>query len=290
MEEYSPIQVECIAESATPVSYEWTRLHKDLSSDSEIENGILRISRILQTDAGDYQCHARNRVGDDTRILRVYVRPTSRPTPPPYVPYTTPYPTPGPEEVVIEPPNFTGRPGDHVVLTCRNVINVYATLVWTKYGSSELPPHIYVDNGVLTIQQARVEDSGRYICTSEYQHTTPQTQIAEVVIIQTGNQRLPPTIRPFEQIYNIVQGQDFSLICEASGNPHPSVQWSRVHDPLGANVQVNGNILRILNAQINDRGVYLCTAVSDGGTTEESTVIDVERKLFEYLYLSSTLK
>lgn len=256
----------------------WTRLGGQLSPDSVIENGILRIDRILQTDAGDYQCHARNRVGDDSRILRIYVRPRetqTRPPPPP----------PPSQEVVIQPPSFTGRPGDDVVLTCRNVINVYATLIWSKQGTPELPAHIYLDNGVLTIQRAVVEDSGRYVCTSHDQQGYSHTEIADVFITPTSDHRQPPTIRPLQELYNILQGQEFSLVCDASGNPYPNVKWTRVHDPLGPNVQQNGNTLRILNAQIADRGVYLCTAESDGVITEASTIIEVERKYFTEIKL-----
>lgn len=232
----------------------------------------MRIDRILQSDAGDYQCHARNRVGDDSRILRIYVRPRDvEPRPPP---------SPPSQQVVIQPPSFNGRPGDDVVLTCRDDTNVYATLTWSKQGQLELPSHIYVDNGVLTIQRATEEDSGRYVCTSYYQQNPTHTGIADVYITPSSNQRVPPTIRPLEELYTILQGQDFSLACDASGNPHPTVKWSRVHDPLGPNVQQNGNTLRILNAQIADRGVYLCTAVSDGVTTEVNTIIEVERKYF----------
>lgn len=235
----------------------------------------MRIDRILQNDAGDYQCHARNRAGDDSRILRIYVRQREIVTRPP----PTPAP-PGPQQVVIQPATFTGRLGDDVVLTCRNVINVYATLIWSKEGSHELPTHIYVDNGILTIQRAVIEDTGRYVCTSVYQQAPSHSEIADVYITSSNNQQLPPTVRPLEEIYNILQGQDFSLVCEVSGNPHPIVKWSRVHDPIGPNVQVTGNTLRILNAQIGDRGVYLCTAESNGLTAETSTIIEVERKYF----------
>lgn len=211
---------------------------------------------------------ARNQFGQDSRILNVYVRsePAPRPTQPP----------PPSQELSIRPPHYTGRPGDEVILTCHNLADVYANLVWTKDGHRDLPAHIYADNGALTIQRASVEDSGRYICSSE-SGQGPITQSADVYIT-SSNRPDPPKIKKFNDLYDAVQGSDFSLICEASGNPTPTVKWTKVHEKIDSNIQVNGNVLRILNAQPVNRGVYTCIAESEGGIAEESTVIDIERK------------
>lgn len=152
--EYSPAEVECYAQSSTPVTYYWTRLDGELSADAHASGSLLRFNQVQRSDSGDYQCIARNQYGDDTSVLRVYVRESNIQVTPPPRPALT-----------IQPPSFTGRPGDVLVLTCRNVLNVYATPTWTKYGSSQLPSHVYVRNGVLTIQGVTVEDSGRYICS-----------------------------------------------------------------------------------------------------------------------------
>lgn len=89
--------------------------------------------------------------------MRVYVRESSAPpTSPPRQPSRA---------LTIQPPSFTGRPGDLLVLTCRNPMNQYASPTWTKYGYPQLPSYVYVRNGVLTIQSVTVEDSGRYVCS-----------------------------------------------------------------------------------------------------------------------------
>lgn len=270
-EENSPAQAECKASSASPVVYEWTRLNGDISREAYVSDGLLLFNAIRSSDAGEYRCHARNQFGDDTKILYVYVQPRPQPQPNPQPP-----PHPG-NEVSIQPPSFNGRPGDDVVLTCHNLVNVYATLVWSKSGHPQLPAHIYVDNGVLTIQRATVEDSGQYICTSTYQQAPPLVEVADV-FITSGDRREPPQVKRFNDIYNIVQGDDFSLPCEATGNPQPIVKWTKVHEDFESNIQQIGNILRITNAQPGNRGVYTCIAEADGVTVEESTVIDVERK------------
>lgn len=273
--EYSPAEVECVAQSSTPVTYYWTRLDGELSPDAYISGAWLRFNQVQRSDSGEYQCIARNQYGDDTSVLRVYVR-ESNPTPPPKPPG---------HEIVISPSSFTGNSGELLVLTCRNVINVYAPLVWTKHGEAQLPSHVDIKNGVLTIQNARIEDSGRYICTSASANPSQPgesvNEFVDVSINQNGGYLQPPTVKPLNELYTVLQGSDFSLTCEAAGNPYPTITWSRVHEQsLGTNVQQVGNILKIFNAQPHNRGIYQCSVSSNGQSTETSGVIDIEREYF----------
>lgn len=277
--ENSPAAIECFSPTNGQVWYQWTRVNGEISSDVEVSDGILRFAAVRHSDAGDYECLARNENGEDTRVLHVYVR-NQEPEPTPTLP-------PTPERVTIEPSYFSGRQGDVVVLRCHSVIDVYATLVWSKDGRSHLPPHINVRNGVLTIADAVAEDSGRYTCTSSAStEDNPITEIADVRIVSNdnggnggGDNREPPVVKPLEDMYLVTQGTDFSLVCEASGNPYPQVKWTKLHEEIGPNVQINGNTLRILNAQPDNRGVYLCTAESGGQSTDQNTVVEIERKL-----------
>lgn len=181
----------------------------------------------------------------------------------------------------ITPSIFNGSPGDQVRLSCRSQPLV-GTLIWTKEGLQLLPVHIYVNNGVLTISSARNDDSGRYICTSTDSIGRSVTSAVDVHISGNGGYPQPsgtsPTIKRFDERYNIIQGYDFSIPCEVAGNPHPIVKWTRAHEEFNANTQQNGNILRILNAKPENRGIYTCIAENSAGNTEESTVIEIERK------------
>lgn len=237
-----------------------------MSTDIDINEGYLRFNSIRKSDEGDYRCTSRNYYGDDTKILHVYVRESA--TQPPYVP-----PYPQPSIVEINPPYYNGRPGEEVRLSCSGQSG--SRLDWSKSGQERLAYNIRVTHGILIISEARIEDSGRYICTSYPAYGSSSSQTAEVSI---GTRSEPPQIKRFNEIYNIVQGQDFSLNCEASGTPYPKVKWARVHEEFESNMNQNGNILRIMNAQPSNRGVYTCTAESDGGIVEESAVIDVERE------------
>lgn len=87
-----------------------------------------------------------------------------------------------------------------------------------------------------------------------------------------------PKVREFDRKYVVVQGQDFSLACEATGDPRPTVVWSISGGDLPSNVQQSGNIIRILNARPENSGVYVCVAESGGGSDQAATIIEVERK------------
>lgn len=90
--------------------------------------------------------------------------------------------------------------------------------------------------------------------------------------------RIPPTVKRLPEENLIIQGQDFSVTCEANGSPYPSIKWTKVHEALGDNVHQSGNVLRIMNARPDNRGVYLCIAENVAGHDQSSTVVDIERK------------
>lgn len=272
MDEGSSSEVQCQSSGSAPIQYSWERLNGELSHEIDVNDGYLRFNIIRKQDEGEYRCTSRNYYGDDTKILNVYVRESSTQPPYPQPPYPQP-PYPQPSVVEISPPNYSGRPGDEVTLSCSSQAG--SRLDWSKSGQERLDYNIRATNGVLIIRKARIEDSGRYICTSYPTQGSPSSQTADVSI---GTRSEPPQIKRFNDVYNIIQGQDFSLNCEASGSPYPKIKWDRVHEAFEPNMNQNGNILRIMNAQPSNRGVYTCIAESDGVIVEESAIIDVERK------------
>lgn len=269
VEENSPAEVECFSPNSEAKQILWTRLNGEISPYVELIDGVLRFPYVRREDEGDYQCSARNDYGDDTRILHVYVRGFPAPT------TQTPIPN---GQLNIQPPNFSGREGDVIVLTCRSISNAYAVVEWNKEGSNFLPTHIDVRDGVLTIYSSVPGDSGRYICSAE---SGRNPEYADVSIQpargETGPE--PPRVEPLKELYNVIQGSDFILVCNASGSPYPRVEWKKIHEEIGTNVQINGNILKITNAQPHNRGLYVCSAESNSQTAEASTIIDIERKL-----------
>lgn len=266
VEENDPVDIVCASAGSTPIQYSWERIGADISQDINIRDNHLRFYSIQKSDEGDYSCSARNSYGDDSQIIRVYVNEQSNSNSPTIAPQPPQYPT-----VEIYPPKFIGRPGDEVRLSCRS----QPEGTWTKADFQYLPNHIYVSHGELVINNAREADSGVYICTSIGSNGDPSTASA---IVEIGLQSVPPVISRLEQMYNITQGHDFTLNCEATGNPLPKIKWTRDQESFDENTQQSGNSLRIFNARPKNRGVYTCIAESEHESTQESTIIDVERK------------
>ena len=53
---------------------------------------------------------------------------------------------------------------------------------------------------------------------------------------------------------------------------------------MSRNVQIEGYVLRIINAEISDRGLYRCSAQNSVGETATVAVLEVERKLYPFLF------
>ena len=76
-------------------------------------------------------------------------------------------------------------------------------------------------------------------------------------------------------ISNIVYFNGFRLYTKCANACYLRLQ---VNEDFGRGVRVDGSVLRIENAQVTDRGMYVCDATSSGGSARAVTVIEVERK------------
>lgn len=158
----------------------------ELSSDTWVQQGLLRFNSARRSDIGEYRCTARNAYGEDSRILNVYVRGEQVPHPP--------QPS---HQLVIQPADFTGRPGDRVLLLCTDRANPHAAVKWQKDGRSGPVYNAIINNGELIIPRASSDDSGRYICISSDNPSVSQTVD---VHISSGDGHIrpePPRIKKF---------------------------------------------------------------------------------------------
>ncbi|XP_055326016.1 peroxidasin homolog, partial [Sitodiplosis mosellana] len=75
--------------------------------------------------------------------------------------------------------------------------------------------------------------------------------------------------------YTVTHGTDFNVTCEVSMSSI-NVTWKKMYeDSLGINVQQNGNTLKIVNFQPENRGVYQCLVNSSLAVDGDHTVIDM---------------
>ena len=167
--------------------------------------------------------------------------------------------------LIVTPEDLVVGLGDLIQISCRG----NGQVVWSRQGSP-LPATASQANGILTISNADPSHSGLYVCRS-----SGESRQARVTV---QGFRAPPQVIVQPEQQTIGQGEDLVLTCSASGDPRPSVIWTKVGEEISASprISVEGTSLRIRGAAVADRGMFLCTATSPGGSARGSGIVEVE--------------
>ncbi|CAG0883138.1 unnamed protein product [Darwinula stevensoni] len=260
------VEFQCEAEGYPPPKMEWTRgPGHAVNPESSFVGGLFRITSVKKSDEGEYFCSSINAEGQDSKRTILYVN--ERETVETSI------------RLNISPSSYEGQAGDTVRISCRPSSFSGTTsgveLNWSRSGTS-LPASSYQSNGVLTIYNASPSDSGVYICEATSGRSGGLTRAeTHVTIIQKNH---PPTVQIEPERQTVSQGTSATITCTASGDPRPTITWSKVGEDLPPNIRVEGAILRIINASVRDRGMYVCTAENEGGVAKTYTLLEVERR------------
>ena len=96
--------------------------------------------------------------------------------------------------------------------------------------------------------------------------------------------RRAPTAHIEPHQVTVAEGSSQVLTCIVSGEPTPTVEWSRRSGELTTNHRISGTRLTILSASDIDRDMYQCTASNVVGKYTAMSSVDVERKLLMSLF------
>lgn len=175
-------------------------------------------------------------------------------------------------------PKFLNKPSTYQVVTKDTIVlpcEVYNpenfVLAWKKgiailtAGTTKVTPEerIRIVEGYnLEIRNVQVNDAGNYICQIgtlepvELKHTL-QILIPPRIIGITSNGKV-----------SAKKGSDVTLQCNSTGNPPPTITWSRKNNmlPNGEKTFV-GNSYTIDSVRRQADGVYICTASNNIGTS-----------------------
>ncbi|XP_070160078.1 Down syndrome cell adhesion molecule 1 isoform X8 [Polyergus mexicanus] len=119
-------------------------------------------------------------------------------------------------------------------------------------------------SGTLIIREARVEDSGKYLCIV---NNSVGGESVETVLTVTAP--LNAEIEPSTQTIDF--GRPATFTCTVQGNPIKTISWLKDGKPLG----LEDRVLRIESVKKEDKGMYQCFVRND----QESAQATAELKL-----------
>uniref|UniRef100_A0A8C8S4Q0 Heparan sulfate proteoglycan 2 n=1 Tax=Pelusios castaneus TaxID=367368 RepID=A0A8C8S4Q0_9SAUR len=251
-----------IHDGARPINITWKMsLKQQLQDNVKISpNGsVISISRARPSNQGPYRCVAANRYGVANSVVNLMVQ--------------------GSPTVSVMPKGpVTVKVGKSISLDCLGIGEPRPLVRWSRLGVRQKIEHQTLlpleSQAVLQISAAKPEDAGTYICTAQNSIGSTQAQVDVNVEAAHAKPGAPEvTVKP---TLTVVAGETATLRCSATGNPPPTIQWSKLRAPLPWQHQVVNDTLLVPRVAQQDSGQYICNASNAAGFTEAFVTLDVE--------------
>ncbi|XP_033230988.1 Down syndrome cell adhesion molecule-like protein Dscam2 isoform X4 [Belonocnema kinseyi] len=159
------------------------------------------------------------------------------------------------------------RTGTDISLQCNAQAHPIPVNRWYKFieGTSRRQPvqlneRVRQVSGTLIIREARVEDSGKYLCIV---NNSVGGESVETVLTVTAP--LSAEIEP--RVQTIDFGRPATFTCNVKGNPVKTISWLKDGKPLGHEEQT----LRIESVKKEDKGMYQCFIRNDQESAQATT-------------------
>ncbi|XP_026295725.1 Down syndrome cell adhesion molecule isoform X45 [Apis mellifera] len=208
-----------------------------------------------------YQCRTKHRLTGETRLSATKGR----------LVITEPVGSKAPSILGEKGSLMERRTRADIVILCQGQAYPVPTFRWYKFieGSSRRQPvqlneRVRQVSGTLIIREARVEDSGKYLCIV---NNSVGGESVETVLTVTAP--LGAEIEPSTQTIDF--GRPATFTCNVRGNPIKTVSWLKDGKPLG----LEEAVLRIESVKKEDKGMYQCFVRND----QESAQATAELKL-----------
>ncbi|XP_025074323.1 tyrosine-protein phosphatase Lar isoform X10 [Pogonomyrmex barbatus] len=264
----------CTAEGAPPPQIHWRKNGKRISQSQSryavhpYENGaLLRIEPVKPArDNTNYECLAENGVGDAVSAEATLTGYETE-----NLPMGFPMITQAPTTKVVEM-------GHNAVLLCTAVGSPTPIISWVRDMlpiDTSNPRYTVLDSGALQITESDVSDQGKYECVA---NNSVGTEYSKSTTLYVKVRRVSPSFSiPPPAVSEIMLGGALNLTCVAVGAPMPYVKWRR--DPAvdltpEDNLPVGKNVLILTD--IKESANYTCTAASDLGVIEATTMVKVQ--------------
>ncbi|XP_050054046.1 cell adhesion molecule Dscam2 isoform X16 [Aphis gossypii] len=212
-----------------------------------LPSGELHIRDVTPEDGTkSYQCRTKHRLTGETRLSATKGR----------LVITEPLGAKPPSLALDEKSRFAFRNAqEDVSLWCQLQAYPIPTYRWYKFieGSNKkqavtLDDRIKQVSGTLIIREAKVDDSGKYLCVV---NNSVGGESVETVLTVTAplNAIVEPTIQTVDF------GRPATLTCNYEGNPVKTISWLKDGKRLNSH---DGRVLRIDSVRKEDKGMYQC--------------------------------
>ncbi|XP_077167850.1 basement membrane-specific heparan sulfate proteoglycan core protein isoform X5 [Paroedura picta] len=250
-----------VHEGAQPIEITWKLPNNRLQDNVKISpNGsVVTVTNTRPQNQGTYRCVASNRFGIANSVVNLLVH--------------------GPPAVSVVPKGpIRVKVGKALSVDCQGTGEPRPLVRWSKLGVRQK-----VDNqnqmftesrSVLKMSSVKLEDAGTYVCLAQNSLGMAEAQVDVSVESVHGKAGAPEvSVSP---TLTVVAGQTARLHCSATGDPIPTIQWSKLRAPLPWQHELVNDTLVIPRVAQQDSGQYICNASNAAGFTEAFVVLDVE--------------
>ncbi|KAL9975090.1 hypothetical protein ACROYT_G012206 [Oculina patagonica] len=167
------------------------------------------------------------------------------------------------------PVGMTVNESQTAILKCIADGNPRPKVTWSKLNSS-LPVgrHVVESSGALIVKDVRPGDEGVYSCRTE-------NLLGEINASAKLTVQFPPHLSLSFNRLMAEEKQNVTIACTATGQPLPSVTWSKSVGSLPENrTEVMNGTLTIYSVTKKDAGIYICKAENIlGSATNTAQVV-----------------
>ncbi|XP_078026250.1 cell adhesion molecule L1-like a isoform X8 [Epinephelus lanceolatus] len=254
------LHLECLPQGYPTPTVTWMKMGDNLPPRTKYANfgKLLTISAVDGRDQGRYMCTAQNYAGKAVHYFDV---------------------------IVEEPPKWLTEPpqsqltviGSDVHIKCSVSGKPPPDITWRRNGEifrDDPNSNRRVFDDTVVLHNAVAEDSAVYQCEASNSHGSVLANINILVMNMA-----PRILTGDYQEYAVVLGGNITMNCSVFGSPPPTIFWARDKSPEtieGERFFALGGSLRIISAEKNDSGKYVCVASNAEGKSAITAVLDVK--------------